>query len=179
MTVQFKDIYEKTLAGLKDTPENASAVFTVQTRQVEGFRSEATVRQFNVTVDEPEALGGQDAGPSPVELLLAALGSCQEITYRLYADALGVPLDGVSVQLTGNLDLRGFFAVDPGVRPGYQSIQATVRLDSPASDEDLARLKETVDQHCPVLDILTAATPVDLKLERGNAAGWQDTWSAA
>jgi len=65
------------------------------------------------------------------------------------------------------------------VRPGYQSIQATVRLDSPASDEDLARLKETVDQHCPVLDILTAATPVDLKLERGNAAGWQDTWSAA
>ncbi len=179
MTVQFKDIYEKTQAGLKDTPENASAVFTVQTRQVEGFRSEATVRQFNVTVDEPEALGGKDTGPSPVELLLAALGTCQEITYRLYADALDIPLKGVSVQLTGNLDLRGFFAVEPGVRPGYQSIEATVRLDSPASDEDLARLKETVDKHCPVLDILASATPVELKLERGDAAGWQDTWSAA
>ena len=179
MTVQFKDIYEKTHAGLKDTPENASAVFTVQTRQVEGFRSEATVRQFNLTVDEPEALGGNDTGPTPVELLLAALGSCQEITYRLYADALGVPLKGVSVQLTGNLDLRGFFAVEPGVRPGYQSIEATVWLDSTASDEDLARLKETVDKHCPVLDILASATPVELKLERGDVAGWQDTWSAA
>ena len=58
MTVQFKDIYENTHAGLKSTPENASAVFTVQTRQVEGFRSEATARQFKVTVDEPEALAG-------------------------------------------------------------------------------------------------------------------------
>jgi len=141
MTVQFKDIYEKTQAGLRQTPENASASYAVQTRQIDGFRSEATARQFNVTVDEPEALGGADTGPSPVELLLAALGSCQEITYRLYADALGIPLDGVSVRLTGNLDLRGFFAVDPAVRPGYQSIEATVVLDSPAPDEDLARLR--------------------------------------
>ena len=58
MTVHFKDIYEKTQAGRRQAPENASAVFTVQTRHVEGFRSEATARQFNVTVDEPEALGG-------------------------------------------------------------------------------------------------------------------------
>jgi len=179
MTVQFKDIYEKTQAGLRQTPENASASYAVQTRQIDGFRSEATARQFNVTVDEPEALGGADTGPSPVELLLAALGSCQEITYRLYADALGIPLDGVSVRLTGNLDLRGFFAVDPAVRPGYQSIEATVVLDSPAPDEDLARLKATVDRYCPVLDVVTSATPVELKLERGNAAGWQNTWSAA
>ena len=179
MTVQFKDIYENTQAGLRAAPENATAVYTVRTRQVEGFRSEAALRQFNVTVDEPEALGGGDAGPSPVELLLAALGSCQEVTYRLYADALGIPLNGVSVRLTGNLDLRGFFAVDPGVRPGYQTIEATIALDSPASDEDLARLKETVDRHCPVLDIISAATPVKLKLERAGAAAWQDTWSAA
>ncbi len=61
MTVHFKNIYEKTQAGLRQAQENASAVFTVQTRQVEGFRSEATARQFNVTVDEPEALGGDAA----------------------------------------------------------------------------------------------------------------------
>lgn len=179
MTVQFKDIYEKTQAGLRQAPENATAVYTVQTRQVDGFRSEAALRQFNVTVDEPEALGGGDAGPSPVELLLAALGSCQEVTYRLYADALGIPLDSVSVRLTGNLDLRGFFAVDTQVRPGYQSIEATVAIDSPASDADLARLKETVDRHCPVLDIITAATPVNLTLTRERSVAWQDTWSGA
>ncbi|MFG3757391.1 OsmC family protein, partial [Klebsiella pneumoniae] len=86
------------------------------------------------------------------EYVLAALGSCQEITYRLYADALGIPLSGVSVRLTGTIDLRGFFNVDDSVRPGYQGIRAEVTLDSPASDADLARLKEIVDRHCPVLD---------------------------
>ena len=179
MTVQFKTIYDETSAGLRQTPENATAVFSAQTRQVDGFRSEVALRQFNLTVDEPETLGGTDRGPTPVELLLAALGSCQEITYRLYADALGIPLTGVSVRLTGNLDLRGFFAVDPEVRPGYQSIAATVVLDSPASDADLARLKEIVDRHCPVLDILASPTPVELKLERGVTAVHQETWSAA
>jgi putative redox protein len=57
-------------------------------------------------------LGGADTAPNPVEYILAALGSCQEITYRLYADALGIPLNGVSVELTGAIDLRGFSTSD-------------------------------------------------------------------
>jgi len=119
-------------------------------------------------VDEPPGLGGQDGAPNPVEYILAALGSCQEITYRLYADALGIPLNGVSVQLTGAIDLQGFFNVRQDVRPGYQTIEAEVILDSPASEQDLARLKDIVDRHCPVLDILRNPTPVQLSLRAGS-----------
>jgi len=96
--------------------------------------------------------------------VLAALATCQEITYRLYADSLGIPLDGVSVKVTGDLDLRGFFAVDETVRPGFGAIRAEVTLDSPASEAELERLRQTVDRHCPVLDILRAATPVSISL---------------
>ena len=67
---------------------------------------------------------------------------------------------GMSVKLTGRLDLRGFFAVDEGVRPGLRDIHATVTIDSPASADDIERLKATVDRHCPVLDILRNVTPV-------------------
>ena len=95
-----------------------------------------------------------------MELVLAALGACQEITYRLYADTLGIPVNSVSVKLAGRLDLRGFFAVDEGVRPGFKDIQTTVTIDSPASADDIERLKATVDRHCPVLDILRNVTPV-------------------
>ena len=77
------------------------------------------IRQFSLTVDEPPALGGSDAGPNPVELVLAGLATCQEITYRAYATALGVPLDSVSVKLEGVLDLRGFFAVDERSACGF------------------------------------------------------------
>jgi len=47
-----------------------------------------------------------------VEILLFSLGACQEITTKAFANAMGVPLTRVSVELTGHIDLRGFFAVD-------------------------------------------------------------------
>ncbi len=173
MTFRFKDVFAGMQSALNADPAQAQAAFYAQSRLGEGFNSSVTIRQFGVTIDEPPALGGQDTAPNPVEYILAALGSCQEITYRLYADALGIPLNGVSVKLTGTIDLRGFFNVQHDVRPGYQVIEAEVILDSPASETELARLKDVVDRHCPVLDILRNPTPVQLSLRsesRGAAA---------
>lgn len=168
MAFKFKDVFTGTQSALSAEPAQAQAAFHAQTRLGDGLSSVATIRQFHVDVDEPQGLGGLDTAPNPVEYVLAALGSCQEITYRLYADALGIPLNGVSVRLIGAIDLRGFFNVEPSVRPGYQTIEAEVVLDSPASEADLARLKDIVDRHCPVLDILRNPTPVQLSLRSGS-----------
>ena len=168
MTFKFKDVFTGTQAALGADPAQAQATFQARSRLGNGVDSTVAIRQFSVGVDEPPGLGGQDAAPNPVEYILAALGSCQEITYRLYADALGIPLNGVSVQLTGTIDLRGFFNVQQDVRPGYQAIEAEVILDSPASEAELARLKQVVDRHCPVLDILRNPTPVQLSLRSGS-----------
>jgi uncharacterized OsmC-like protein len=168
VSFKFKDVFSGAQAALGAEPAAAQAAFEAQSRQGEGLHSTVAIRQFSVGVDEPTSLGGADAAPNPVEYVLAALGSCQEITYRLYADALGIPLNGVSVRLTGAIDLRGFFNVDQSVRPGYQSIEAEVLLESPASEQELLRLKEIVDRHCPVLDILSNPTPVRLSLKVGS-----------
>ncbi|MHB1740569.1 MAG: OsmC family protein [Actinomycetes bacterium] len=93
-------------------------------------------------MDEPPALGGGDQGANPVEHLLAALGSCQVITYQLWAARLGVRVDEVVVDLRGELDLHGFFGLDAAVRPGYQSIDVEVRVRGPEAREryeELAR----------------------------------------
>ena len=164
MTQNYKTLFDGAQEALRAEPAQAQTTYTAESRQAAGLRSEVQVRQFGLTVDEPEALGGSDQGPSPVELVLAALASCQEITYRIYADSLGIPLDSVSVKVSGDLDLRGFLAVDEAVRPGFQAIRAEVTLDSPASEAELKRLKATVDRFCPVLDILGKATPVSLGL---------------
>ena len=164
MAFRFKEIFGGTQVALGTDPAQAQATFHAQSRLGDGLNSSVAIRQFSVAVDEPPALGGQDTAPNPVEYILAALGSCQEITYRLYADALGIPLPAVSVQLRGAIDLRGFFNVDQAVRPGFQNIEAEVTLESPASEAELSRLKEVVDRHCPVLDILRNPTPVTLSL---------------
>jgi uncharacterized OsmC-like protein len=166
----LKDAIVAMQADLRANPEHAIATFSADSRQVEGLRSRTDIRQFSLTVDEPETLGGTDAGPNPVELVLGALASCQEITYRAYAEALGIPLDSVAVKVEGDLDLRGFFAVKEGVRPGFQGLRGTVRLESSASDAELSRLKEIVDAHCPVLDILQSGVPVSLDLAPASRA---------
>jgi uncharacterized OsmC-like protein len=168
--MSLKEIIQQTQAQLRERPDQAVATFAVDSRQVEGVRSETRVRQFTLTVDEPPSLGGTDLGPNPVELVLAALATCQEITYRAYATALGVPLDRVSVKLEGDLDLRGFFAVGDDARPGFSAVRGVVKLESSASPAELARLKDIVDAHCPVLDILTAPVPVALRLDAGALA---------
>ena len=167
MSTELRDLIAASQAAFKADPEQAKAVFSSKSALQEGLRSEAAMREHRVTVDEPEMLGGTDAGPNPVELVLAALGTCQEITYRAYATALGIPLDEVSVELDGELDLRGFLAVDDTVRPGYQGITGTVTLKSSASEAELRTLREAVNAHCPVLDILRNPVPVELSLKTG------------
>ncbi len=164
MATELKEIFAATQSHLRQRPAEAAATFAAATRQLAGLRSEATIRDFRLTLDEPPALGGTDSGPNPVELVLAALGACQEITYRLFAENLGIPLNHVSVKVEGRLDLRGLFAVDEGVRPGFREIRATVEIDSPAGKDDIERLRLAVDSHCPVLDILRNVTPTKLDL---------------
>jgi uncharacterized OsmC-like protein len=170
MTSSFKAVFEDTQGALKAEPARGLATFEAVSRQVEGLKSEIRVRDFNLIVDEPPELGGSNEGPNPVELILASLATCQEITYRLYADSLGIPLDRVSVKVSGDIDLRGFFAVDDGVRPGFESIRTEVTLEGPASESEFQRLRDSVDRHCPVLDILQNATPVSLKVTSRSGA---------
>ena len=151
-------------AAFAATPSSALATFRVESRQEAGLRSRVRTRSFTIDVDEPPTLGGTDSAPSPVEYALAALATCQEITYRLHADALGIALDGVAVTLEGDIDLRGFFGTDQPIRPGFLAIRGTVTLDSPAPVADLQRLRDHVDAHCPVLDLLSNPTPLRLEL---------------
>jgi len=160
----FKKLFDESQAAFRAQPETAAVVFSTESRLISGFKSSIEARQFRFFADEPETLGGKDTAPNPVEYLLAALATCQEVTYRLYADALGIPVDGISISLDGDIDLRGFLDAADDVRPGFLGINGTVTIDSPASEADIARLKAVVDRHCPVLDSLTNPTPVTLAI---------------
>jgi uncharacterized OsmC-like protein len=72
----------------------------VVARTGEGLRTEIEAGTHALVADEPESLGGTDAGPTPYDYLLAALGGCTAITLRMYADRKGWPLESVTVRLS-------------------------------------------------------------------------------
>src|SRR6059036_2725532 len=64
-----------------------------------GFAQEISVRSHRLRGDEPTAAGGTDTGPSPYDLLLAALGTCTSMTVAMYARRKQWPLEWVTVRL--------------------------------------------------------------------------------
>lgn len=111
-------------------------------------------------VDEPAALAGDDIAASPVEFALGALVSCQVVVYRLYAQALGIRLDDISIDAEGDLDAARLFGIDEGVRAGFTAIRLAITITGPESDARYQELRAVVDAHCPVLDLFANATPV-------------------
>jgi uncharacterized OsmC-like protein len=125
--------------------------------------TEVTVRTatYEFTVDEPPALGGGGSAPNPVEYALASLGSCQAVTYRFWAEHLGISFDELTVTVDGDLDIRGFFGFDDSIRPGFSAVRVRVRITGPETPERYQQLAAAVDEHCPVLDLFRNRVPVD------------------
>lgn len=146
-------------------PENAHAVFRASAAAHDAVASTVTLGKYSVEVDEPPALGGENTAANPVEYYLASLLSCQVVTWRVWADKLGIVVDDISAKAEGDLDVRGFFGFDDDVRPGFGEVRVVVTITGPESRERYEELQKAVDDHCPVLDLTRNQTPVHTTLE--------------
>ncbi len=115
------------------------------------FQQTVEIGPHRLIGDEPVDAGGADAGPSPHEFLLAALGTCTSMTVKMYAERKGWPLERVEVQLTQDK------------REGVHVMQRTVRLEGALDDEQRARLLEIANK-CPVHKTLTGKIEIETQL---------------
>ncbi|WP_058037642.1 OsmC family protein [Rhodococcus sp. KB6] len=143
----------------------AHVVFKASAQAHDAVASTISLGKYSVEVDEPAALGGENTAANPVEYYLASLLSCQVVTYRVWADKLGIALDDISARAEGDLDVRGFFGFDDAVRPGFSEVRVVVTLTGPETRERYLELQETVDAHCPVLDLTRNPVPVHTVVE--------------
>ena len=163
--MSFTDLINTTKTALLSDPAQAQAKFEAHHDLVGPCEVIVKVGSgHKFTVDEPEALGGGNAAANPVEYALAALGSCQAITYRVWAAQLGVKLDKVEIGIDGDIDLRGFFGIDDGIRAGFNAVRINVSLSGPEHAARYEELAAEVDAHCPVLDLFRNPVPVERKL---------------
>jgi uncharacterized OsmC-like protein len=157
----IKNALTAAIQKIKDNPASSKVIFRASTELGDGMHCTGKVRSFsNISVDEPVELGGTNLGPNPVELVLVALGTCQEIVYRAYAAVLGIELETVKCDLRGYLELRGLFGVQDDVPAGFQKITFETTLKSSAGPEALKNLVQLVERHCPVLNTLQAPVEV-------------------
>ena len=150
-----------TRKAVTDDPAAAQALFNTHSTLTGVTEVNVRTAAHAFTVDEPPALGGDGSAPNPVEYALASLGSCQAITYRFWAEHLGIAFDRLTVTVEGDLDIRCFLGFDDSVRPGFSAVRVQVGITGPETPERYRELAAAVDEHCPVLDLFRNPVPVD------------------
>lgn len=155
---------EQLISTVKGNPGAGNTVWKAETRWVEGFKSQADIRGFTINMDEPPVLGGSNTAPNMVEMVLGAYGCCLTTGFVMNAALQGIKLEGVDIQLEGDLDLQGFFGLSKDAWPGYTNIRTKVHLKAPeATPEQLQALHDLVVNTSPVGSII--ARPVKMETQ--------------
>lgn len=174
MSKEIQQALSELIETLGKKPQLANSVFRASTfSEQDSLAVRSQIRGFSTTMDEPLELGGTDTGPNPVELLLAALGGCQEIVYRAYASVMGLKIERIEVHAKGYLDLRGLLNL-ADVPAGFSQISFTTQVISDEPEEKIKELAEMVERHCPVMDSLMRAVAVSGKVEVKRTLGAQE-----
>lgn len=138
--------------------------FKITAKSESPTRTQVKARNFEIIIDEPEALGGTDSGPNPVEYELAALSGCLNVMGHLIAREMDFTLRGITMEIHGELDPGRFSGASMKERAGYKSITVKITPDADADEATLKKWLEAVESRCPVSDNLSHATPIELAI---------------
>jgi uncharacterized OsmC-like protein len=123
-----------------------------------------TGQQHRLTADEPHSAGGTDTGPTPYELLLAALGACTAITVTMYARRKKLPLDGIVVRLTHS-KIHAEDCFECHTEAGFlDRINREIELTGSLTPDERLRLFE-IAENCPVRRTLTSEVNIRSSLK--------------
>jgi putative redox protein len=165
----FASRYVDDQSGALEAPASNAPVLVSETSQGP-FLNHVVVGAHRFLADEPESVGGFDAGPAPYDFLGAALGSCTSMTLRMYAERKQLPLDRVTVEVhhdkihaddcdacIGNETLAG----RTGMIDHFQRVITIEGAD--LTDDHRAKLLAIADK-CPVHRTLEHASAISTRL---------------
>jgi uncharacterized OsmC-like protein len=119
------------------------------------MRARHQVRNFEFHTGEPEAVGGDDTAPTPMEYVVAALAGCLAVVAETVANEQQLTLRSVEIDATATMDRRGF-AGAADVSPHFQEVVVKARfgLDDPSA---IPALQQEVERRCPAFNLIKDA----------------------
>jgi uncharacterized OsmC-like protein len=148
--------FEQSAEALTRRPVLGLHTAVSRTRVRRGLTCEIEDGPWRLRADMPVRVGGDGAAPTPGVYGRAALGSCLAMGYMMYAAKLGVPIDGIEVEVRADYDDGALFGVSPWP-PGYVDVRYIVTVESSAPESEVERVLDQADAHSPYLDVFRRA----------------------
>ena len=145
------------------TTEQTEPAHVIVHGKVAGFAQQVKIDSHELYADEPASYGGTDTGPSPYDLLLAALGSCTSMTIGLYARKQIWPLESITVSLRHS-KIHAIDCEECETKEGrIDRIELDIQLTGSLTDEQRTKLIEIAGK-CPVHQTLTSEINIKTRL---------------
>jgi len=150
--------YDDNFAGLDGRDVSVST-------KISGYFSTINANGHYLTADEPIKFGGTDKGPSPYDLLLASLGSCVNMTLKMYADRKKLPLEKVITRLS-HKKIHAEDCEDCETKEGkIDFIEKEIEVTGDLTDEQVERL-HYISEKCPVNKTLKSEVSISSKIKK-------------
>ena len=126
-----------------------------EAEQVDNLHVKTKIGEFEIENDAPEALGGSNAAPSPMPMLLASLANCLEITALLYFSFLKVNVDSIKLRVEATYDKRCVLPDKEAPLPGFYNINYVWYIESKEKLRRIENVFKKVEKFCPVKGTFT------------------------
>ena len=137
---------------------------SIEAKLGEKFKVEVKAGNHTLYVDQPQAGGGADEGPNPIEYLFTSLAGCIATAARIIAIQKRIKLNGMDMKIEGVFDTEIILGKSKENRPGLTGINVTLNIDAEMTKEEKKAFVEEIDSRCPVSDNIENATPVKFEV---------------
>jgi uncharacterized OsmC-like protein len=137
---------------------------SIEAKLGEKFKVEVKAGNHTLYVDQPQAGGGADEGPNPIEYLFTSLAGCIATAARIIAIQKRIKLNGMDMKIEGVFDTEIILGKSKENRPGVTGINVTLNIDSDMTKEEKQAFVEEIESRCPVSDNIENATPVKFEV---------------
>ena len=132
--------------------------------EVSGYFSTINAKGHYLTADEPVEFGGTDKGPSPYDLLLASLGSCVNMTLKMYADRKKIPIERIVTRLS-HKKIHAEDCADCETKEGkIDFIEEEIEIKGDLTEEQIKRFIY-ISEKCPVSKTLKSEVAISSKIK--------------
>lgn len=133
---------------------------SINATMADGFAIQATIDGHSVFIDQPTTAKGTGTGPTPLQMLLFAVGGCIGTIGRIVAFQQKIALHGMQITVEGDYNPAGLMGKPSDDRVGFTEIRISAKIDADLTDEQKAQFLDEVCQRCPLHDNLSHGSKV-------------------
>ncbi len=160
----FKETYE----AIKADTDKGEKNFVVECKMMpDGMQTlcKMGAKPYEVLIDAPPGLDGTNEGPSPLLIILTAVGGCIVAVIKFWSKIMDIELTELKVLSRGHINLAAIFGIDDNMLPGYDKLQPVIKIKSPAPKEKVEEMVKKALAHTPIITNMNRESGLTPKIQ--------------